>query len=254
MVQRTLLVALGFQGDRDDASSVAQELLRSRDMISDPWEWVMTQGNCVGSLCNGGVLSTDDAGALAEQTITLARQLGNPTVLMIALLTRGLVDSMRDPATAIPSLEEGLQVADHGGSGPSTVMLGLLSRCYGVVGDTTRAVATIRRGLSYVRDTGSAGLLVAVLDYAGQSLVNLGHDEPGTVLMAAALHGRISPRANRGHQMACQQQAESLAATRLSGPTYDRAVARGAGLSADDAIAYTLAVLDQLPTRPSFAD
>jgi hypothetical protein len=240
-VAAPLLVALNLQGRQEEAARTALELLRTHDGIGDQWSRLLVRVGSVGTLLNGGGLSVDDVGALAEETVKIARQLGNPTLLVM-----GLVHARQQPDRAVGFLEESLGLAEDVVSSVVMAVLGNLSLCYAQLGDATRAAANIRKAMLYARDGGSPQFLVGVLDYGGQALIALSHDEPGTVMLSASSHGRIASRVAGGHLQSVQRQSHALAVNRLGLQAYNAAMAKGADMTADAAVAYTLTVVDAL--------
>jgi hypothetical protein len=237
---------LNLQGRQEEAARIALELLRTHDGIGDQWSRLLVRVGSVGTLLNGGGLSVDDVGALAEETVKIARQLGNPTLLMLSLLVMGLVHARQQPDRAVGFLEESLGLAEDVVSSVVMAVLGNLSLCYAQLGDATRAAANIRKAMLYARDGGSPQFLVGVLDYGGQALIALSHDEPGTVMLSASSHGRIASRVAGGHLQSVQRQSHALAVDRLGLQAYNAAMAKGADMTADAAVAYTLTVVDAL--------
>jgi hypothetical protein len=127
------------------------------------------------------------------------------------------------------------------------VAAGYLCRCYAAIGDDRRAATTIRRGVIAARESGSRLMLIQILDYAGQALITLGHDHEGAVLVAAATGGQIaSDRTLVGLALEKRVAAEESARSQLGPDRYNEALAEGNAMTPQDAISYTLDVVDRV--------
>jgi hypothetical protein len=84
----------------------------------------------------------------AEESLRLARRIGNPSQLAISLATLGLVLVIDEPATAIPLLEESLALT---AAGASDVMWSMaqtgLGTASAALGDRRRALDSVRNAI-----------------------------------------------------------------------------------------------------------
>jgi hypothetical protein len=196
---------------------------------------------------NQGSHSLDELRTLAVETVGIARQLDNPTALLLASFCVGLVESARDPAAAIGPFRDSLDAVDRGTVHfMENVVAGQLCRCYAAVGDPEGVAGASRRGLVIARDGGSRTMLAQTLDSGGQALISLGRHQEGATLIAAATRGPIASRTLGGLAQDRRVGAEQAARDCLGSDRYDDAVRQGAAMTTEAAIAYTLNVLDRL--------
>jgi predicted ATPase/class 3 adenylate cyclase len=248
LARDALVSTLVHWGDGLEALHIAEELLHTADAWGDPWQRVHYRMVAIAMRVNQRSHSLDELRTLAVETLGIARLLDNPTALLLASFSVGLIESARDPAAAIGLFCDSLDAVDRGGLEHSmeNVVAGQLCRCYAAVGDLEGASGAIRRGLVIARDSGSRTMLAQTLDNGGQALISLGRDQEGATLIAAATRGLIASRAFGGLTLDQRAAAEQAARERLGPHRYDDAVAEGAAMTPETAIAYTLGVLDRL--------
>jgi hypothetical protein len=250
IARHALVQSLLYGGNAPEALHVAEEMVVAAEGWGDPWLRIVARNTATAMQIDRRGGNLDDLRAFAAETLSMARQLDNPTALMLASFTLGVAESYRDPAAAIGPLRESLEAFDRWSAGGTfeVIPTGQLCRCYASVGDVVRAASTIRRGLFLARDSGSRTTLAYMLEYAGQTLIILDFAEEGATLVAAAAQGRRTLGAGRSldRHVAAEQQAR----TRLGQDGYDNAVRRGSAMTYEAAITYTLNTLDQLVERP----
>ena len=244
-----LVQSLLYGGNAPEALHVAEEMVVAAEVWGDPWLGVVARNTATAMQVDRRWGNLDDLRAVAAETLSMARQLDNPTALMLASFTLGVAESYRDPAAAIGPLRESLEAFDRWSAGGTfeVIPTGQLCRCYASVGDVVRAASTIRRGLFLARDSGSRTTLAYMLEYAGQALIILDFAEEGATLVAGAAQGRTL---GAGRSLDRHVAAEQEARTRLGRDGYDNAVRRGSAMTYEAAITYTLNALDQLVERP----
>jgi predicted ATPase len=242
-----LVVSLLNGGSPSQALLVAEEMLLAGEAWSDPWMRVVGRTMAIAMRVEQESHSVDDLRPFAVETLSMARQLDNPTALALASFMLGCVESFRDPAAAIGPLRESLEATDRGSGGTFEVFVtGQLCRCAALVDDVVRMASVIRRGLIVARDGGSRTMLAYLLDYSGQALIVIGRYEEGATLIAAAAQARTL---GQGSSLDRRVAAEQTARDHLGPDRYDDAVQDGAAMTPETAIAYTLNVLDRLTIR-----
>jgi predicted ATPase len=247
----SLVLALLHTGEADEAVGLAEDTDAAAVAWGDPWVRVTSRCAVVGTLYNQGSRSVEELAATAAALVEEARETGNPSAIAGSTFQRGAVYSGLDPKAAIRDLEESLGMASGGAEGSGAFhaslmgAIGYLCRCYASVRDEASATAVIRRGVVMARERGSPTMLAQILDYGGQALVTLGHDEEGAALLSAAAGGRIAPRALGGRLLEQRSAAQDAARRRLGEERYARAVAIGADLVPESATAYVLEILER---------
>jgi hypothetical protein len=254
ILARNALVSttLVYRGDGLEALRIAEELLHAADAWGDLWQQVHYRMTAIAVRVSQRSHSLDELRTLAVDTVGIARRLDNPTALLLASFSVGMVESARDPAAAIGPFRDSLDALDRGRLEHylENVVAGQLCRCYAAVGDLEGASGAIRRGLVIARDSGSRTMLAQTLDNGGQALITLGRYEDGATLIAAATGGQIASRHNiSGLSLDQRLAAEQTARDRLGPDRYDNAVREGAAMTPETAISYTLNVLDRLVNR-----
>jgi hypothetical protein len=248
LARMALTVALLHVGEADQGVVVAEETVDAAAAWGDPWLRLVTEGSFIAMAHNQRYRSLEDLHELASDATERARVLGNPTAIAMTIFERGVVKSSDDPSAAIPDLDESLRAADVSGSADTVVIgaIGYLCRCYAAVGDEGQAAATVRRGVVVAREAGSHGVLAQVLDYGGQALITLGHDEEGAALLEAVARGRIARRALGGRLLEDRRASLELAYARLGEEGYATAQRLGAAFTPESAGTYALEVLERL--------
>jgi hypothetical protein len=245
-----LVGSLVGRGDSADALRVAEETIVVADAWGDPWVGVLVRASMIPMRVSFGSYSLVELRTMAVETVGLARRIDNPTLLLFASFSLGMVESARDPGAAIGPFRESLEAADRGSGGYMVnVVAGELCRCYAAVGDMEGAADTIRRGIVIARDSGSRRMLAQILDNAGQALIILGRDQEGATLHAAGSRGQIGSRNLGGRSSEQRVAAQRNARARLGPNRYDDAVREGAAMTPEMAIVYALNVLDRLASR-----
>jgi len=146
------------------------------------------------------------------------------------------------------SLEESIRV-DIGSKLLKVSANSYLSRCYAAVGDAFGTQSSVRRGVTYARDTGARALIALILDYSAQAFITLGLAHEGAVIAAAVAGGRIAPRALSGKELSLRQEAQQVARNQLGEVPYATAIALGNAMTPEQAITYTLDIADRLSAQ-----
>jgi len=182
---RTALVdALSFAGRLDDAITTFAELVREhRRNESLYWQVGGLAYEAVGRSVMG---RTDDAIGRAEQALTLARRLGNPSSTRWALHSLGLALTPRDQVAACSAFEQAMaaarQVDSRFGLGLAlTEWVDLKRR----MGDIAGAVLGTTDLLEILAVSGNRSQLSQALCQAGLLLADAGRDEFAALVLLA---------------------------------------------------------------------
>ena len=209
---------------------------------------------CAWSMIGGDV---DRARRHADAALLFARAAAVPSLLAGALAMVGWSYWNTDPQAALLALEESVELTRQGATDSAfPTALGRIVPLRARLGDRLGALLALREAITYVRDTGSRPNFVGVLNWGAAALAQLGEADLAAEFAGAArgplsvlFGGFVSgPDA--------EEFATALARLRSSlGPQeYAAATARGASLSYEAAIAYTLQCIDPMIAELEDAD
>ncbi|MCJ7438879.1 MAG: adenylate/guanylate cyclase domain-containing protein [Acidimicrobiia bacterium] len=192
-------------------------------------------------------LRLDDAaaGARAEEAVRLARELGNPTQLALALHAQARAITNVDPTAALTALDESIALTrDGAGASVFGMTLGRAAQLRAHFGDPDGALALLREAVAYSHDVGDHMVLSGMLFLGIDALATLGHAEPAAVL-AGVVSGSPLSLLSEMPPVPLEQPLEQ-ARTELGSQAFDTAFARGATMEYDEVVAYTLGELDRI--------
>jgi len=184
------------------------------------------------------------AEAHVDDFLALARRVGNPTSLCTALWSAGLTFERTRPDSALAAFEEAAALVR---SGANDVNFGgiqaHIARQREQLGDTIGALDALREALDDFRRSGIRAEIVVVLTQLTRTLVGLHRDESAAVLAGIVARG---PLASMARHDAPERLVRTTASAheRLGPAAYEKAVARGAAMTVDDALVYARTELD----------
>ena len=194
--------------------------------------YLLTAGNAVEALVD------------SQRSLHLARQLGNPSQLAIALAAAGwalLALGRLDEASA--ALEESVALTR---AGASDVMfghaLGYVAAIWGLLGDASRCLAGFQDAVRHFVDCGDHSGLSGAMTHGAAPLVAIG--EPALAVAFCAVARGQGVEIFAGGARATTEQALAAARDSLGPDEYDSLWARCEAMSYDDAVAHILAELD----------
>lgn len=186
----------------------------------------------------------------AATAVAEARQLGNPTTLSVALYGDAIVRWQDDPRGALLAIEECLSVIASGASDVIHAdVLELRARIESSLGDLRQALETMRAGLAESIAVSnrpsvlsSQWYLAEILGLAKQQL------EVAATLSGFTERGPLASSfpAVAGAEAALHDRAITALRNALGEEKYEAAANHGARMTYDDAVAYTVAELDQI--------
>jgi predicted ATPase/class 3 adenylate cyclase/DNA-binding winged helix-turn-helix (wHTH) protein len=182
----------------------------------------------------------------ADRAVALARRLGQPTNIGLALVAAGTAWERDDPQASLAAFEEAIAIRHTGADrGEIRIALTGTTRARIAAGDIKGAVAEARDGIAYYHHAGLGSHVVALVNETIFALAAAGEPEVAAVLAGVVAAGRVS-------ELDLTFNPERLEAvlTRLRdeiGPeSYATAFAQGEAMSADDAVAFALAELERV--------
>ena len=185
-----------------------------------------------------------DALVKAERSLVLARRLGNPSQLAIALATAGwalLANARLDEALA--ALDESVALTR---AGASDVMfghaLGYLAGIRGFMGDARHCVAGYADALRHFVDCGDRSGLAGALTYGAAPMVAIG--EPGLAVAFCAIARAQGVEIFAGGAKAATDRVFAAARDALGSSAYDTLISSIESMNYDESISYVLTELD----------
>jgi hypothetical protein len=213
------------------------------DRMGDPW----VRSHHLGGLASfeGIVGEVDAARVHADAALDIARRLRNPAALANALQGKAWALQRDDPVAALDAAEQYVELHRQGlgwGGGVHAIAIagGLRFR----LGDPSGALRLLREAVLIARDTGGRTNLSAALDWSLSPLVKLDRPEPAAALIGALTHGALADVG--GFPLASKTRARNLERVRalLGDAVTDELLARGATMTYDEIVEYSLEHLD----------
>ncbi len=190
------------------------------------------------------------ARAEADEGLRLARQVGNPSTSATALWASGRALIRADPSAALVAFEEYVVLA-RGGAKSANLgsSLGDVGWLKARSGDRVGALRALRDGVRHDLRSGNHSMLVMTLRRTQLALVELEHPEPAAVLAGAETKGPLAAwnhYAGVDDEELDQEHALSAIQASLGPDAFKRAFARGAAMTFDGVVEYTLGQLQRL--------
>jgi predicted ATPase/class 3 adenylate cyclase len=194
------------------------------------------------------------ARAETDQCVELSRRTGNPSALSASLYLLGRASWSDNPRAALDALEESVAISRTGVQrGTLGDALALIAKLRAQAHEAPEALTALRAALVHGHDFGQQGWLVTVLDRGIQVLGDLGYWEPTAVLGGMVLDGPLGQLSLLPlHEHQARSEALERARQELGDHRYFAAHTRGATMTYDEIIKYTLAELDRLVHEPGF--
>jgi predicted ATPase/class 3 adenylate cyclase len=182
------------------------------------------------------------AGSAAQDCVTEARQLANPSSLATALTVLGLHVVELEPMQSIPIFEEAIQVGTTVGNQQAIrIAQAGLARGYDLLGNEQAALQAYSRAMSIRPGAGHRHSLVAAFIGIASMLASSGHDEDAALLLGAADSIFVPPlswfRETRDQTLAALNE-------RLGDERLARLLARGSTMTDDEVVAHARAKLE----------
>jgi tetratricopeptide (TPR) repeat protein len=235
-------------GDLDGALRTYEEgLTNARELHPEEPHWTVSlQSARAMSLSAFGRF--EEARVDGEEAVALARRVGNPTGLSLALfgLAWSFVES--DPRQARAAFEESIALAEAGAiAGGLDAMLGLVAPLRFADGDVAGALDGLITTLTRTRESGERLSVLNTLDASLTVLAEIGEREVLAVIGGIRAAETFGP-ASAGMAGASRAGHEVVAEVRvaLGDQAFDAATARGAAMSADEALGFLLAELQRV--------
>ena len=187
----------------------------------------------------------DAARQEAETSLRIARQLGNPSAVALQLFALAMAIGGEEPDRALVLLEESASLtragAEDTGFGQTLGIIAL-----GRAGtDPTGALETLREAITHCHQGGLRTEVARVLDRGFRVLTRVGRPEAAAVLVGALTAPHAPPVLIPAHEAPDRRAALEELQACLGAEEYERALARGASMSYEDIVGFTLAELDR---------
>jgi tetratricopeptide (TPR) repeat protein len=242
-----------YEGRLDDGFRCHEEMLRIARLHDDPYE----TGMALLGMAQARVYAGDvEAGsALAEEQYGIALQLGNPSMLALALYDRAEALSASEPEQARVHYQRAIGFAVSGGSGfvEGIARVGLAS-LLGRSGRPESALPLFRATVDRWHDMGIWQHQWTTLRNLVQLLVRTGCHADAAVLLGAIATATTAAPAFGSDADRMAEAGRTLAEV-LGGPAWTAALRRGEAMAAEDAVAFAQGAVDRalrtLPVRPA---
>ena len=183
----------------------------------------------------------------AEHALQLARQSQNPSSIALASYTYGWVLMHDDPPAALRAFDESIDLVRQGATDMVYAHVLVRAASLRAASGDQSALTDLREAVAYAHDVGSLVTMMAVLDYGIRVLASLDHSAVGAVLVGFLDDGHeIALNPVGGPEGLAREQARAKLAADLGPDEYQAARARGAQLSYEAYIDYSLREIDRL--------
>jgi predicted ATPase/class 3 adenylate cyclase len=231
-------------GSHDEVGAVMAEGRKALEAIgADEWTRVSFAWT---TAAFGGVLGDPGARSLAEEAVTIARRIGNPSSIANSLHALGWSLAHDSPDEALAAFEEATSVLRIANDNLLTSALSMIARLRARAGDLDGALQALRDSVEYGDRIGDRPQFVSTVDCGVAILARYGQPELAAVWAGVVIDGPLAalnsfPAARaHGDRLLTRVQAE------LGDDAYRSAVEFGARMSYDELVPYLLGKLDRL--------
>jgi len=191
----------------------------------------------------------DEALALLDDSVTAARDVGNPFLLAYALWIAGMTLSSTDPARAMSTWDEGIDVVgEHGVDFFQGFLARDAARLHTTDGDLDVALALFESSIDAFHQAGNVAQLVITVASVPVLLERIGRPEA-----AATLHAALTQHPAGVHHVPELADLHDRLASRL-GSAINEPTAVGRSMTLDDTVRYArtqIADIQRERARPS---
>jgi predicted ATPase/class 3 adenylate cyclase len=184
----------------------------------------------------------EEASVAGEQARVIARRLGNPTALVLALHGLGWSLTESDPSAARAALEESIALSEQAAlEGGLDAMLGMVAPLRFRDGDVAQALDALCATVARMRETGERASVINAIEASVTMRPVLGEREVPAVIWGSEAAETFGPR--RGLGSPAQARLDATVAelrSTLGDAAFDAAVARGAAMSDEEALNFLL--------------
>jgi predicted ATPase/class 3 adenylate cyclase len=245
-----LVMSQAFTGRHAEARATLREAAKSAARAgANDFDRAVMLGNSVASSALAG--DTEDARESADRALALARRIGNPSELAGAFWMGSLTRARDDPDESLAFAEQSIALTRAGASGATLGhVLPIRAQLRAQNGDSSGAVRDLREAFTYSHDKGDKVMLMVGFDRGIGIFGTFGLTEAVATLAGVALRGPLAvlsilPSAEREDRAALLAHVQVL----MGRSGYEHAVARGASMNDDEAVAYALDQLDAIGTQ-----
>jgi hypothetical protein len=230
--------------------SLASELATAIEILdevhADSWDYAEVHA-CAAAMA-AIIGNLDLAQPEAVIAVEIARRVGNPTVIALALYAFGMAYWQSDPTAAQAALEEHVEIARATGYTYALARsLALVAQLRTRNGGLPAALEALREGLHSAHINGDRPAMAVCLARGAVVLVALGELEAASVFLAAVTDGVLSRLgAIPPNEAAYFNELVITMRSRLGQERHIAATARGAALTYEQVNAFALAAVEAL--------
>jgi hypothetical protein len=244
-----LILSQMFTGRLPEARATLRTAAQATELtgVSDYDRGITLQFSAVSHAIMGDIEHARDS---ADDALAVARKVGNPSWLALALWTASLTRVHDDPGQALAFAEQSIALTRAGASRfVFGQVLPIRAQLRARNGDASGAARDLREAITDSQDRGDKIQLMVAFDRGISVFDSLGLADAAAVLAGVVLHGPLAvlsilPPAERDDRAALLDRVRTL----LGRTGYERAVARGAAMNDTGAVTYALDQLDTAQT------
>ena len=225
-------VAALYTGRFEEASELAQRFVadeRARSVAVAMFDAAVGTVPVMAELLGGNWPAAREH---AEEAVAIARRVGNPSGIALALYVFGWALTYDDPPAALAAFDESIALVRSGASDQTFAhVLVRAGELRAAEGDAA-ALDDLREALVFADDVGSLVTTMSVLDYGMRILASLDHAELAAVIAGFLDSGEvISLNPVDGSEALARQRTRDRIERSLGATSFEEARRRGAPLS-----------------------
>jgi predicted ATPase/class 3 adenylate cyclase len=199
----------------------------------------------------GSLLNAPGTHAEAADLVRRARALGNTTAIANSLHAYAMSRARDEPEESLAAFEESVGLLTVGNDNLLSSAYSMSGQLYARRGEMNKAFQSVRAAVVHSEHIGDHPQLVSALAFATTILSRSGHQEPAAVLAGVIVDGSLAeinrfPGSAREHGDRVLVRIEEA----LGSDAYRRAAARGASMSFEEIVEYTIGELDRVIAEP----
>ena len=183
----------------------------------------------------------------ADESMRLARRIGNPTMQAIAMGVLGMAAWRDDPEVARTALEESIRLTRTGAGDAIFVhSLALLAPLCARAGESADALRALQEAVRRGADTGDVLGMALAVGCAIEVIAILGSTQSAAVLYGMLNHGPLAQLWWNDAQRIDRIRTVERIRAELTDDEFERSAALGAAMSFEEGLDYALADLNRL--------
>jgi tetratricopeptide (TPR) repeat protein len=183
----------------------------------------------------------------AETALHLARRSQNPSTIALASYVCGWAVMHDEPAAALAAFDESIELVRRGATDMLYAHVLVRAASLRAASGDQSALADLREAIAHAHDVGSLVTMMTVVDYGIRVLASLEHSTLGAVLAGFLDEGHVIVlNPVDGPERLAREQARAKLAADLGPHEYAAARARGAQLTYETYVDYSLREIDRI--------